>query len=94
MFQRLRTFFLIYRSLLGDARTPARTKILPWVALLYFIMPLDVIPDLIPLLGQLDDISIIGALLWIAISAISKPLYEEHRKKTHEHIIDVTPQDS
>lgn len=69
-----------------------RTKVLPWVALLYFIMPLDIIPDLIPLLGQLDDLSIIALLLWLAISAVSKPLYEEHRKKTYRNVIDVAPQ--
>ena len=32
-------------------------------ALLYFIMPLDAIPDLTPLFGYLDDLGVITALL-------------------------------
>lgn len=33
------------------------------VALLYFVNPLDLIPDFIPIIGQVDDIFILGYLI-------------------------------
>jgi uncharacterized membrane protein YkvA (DUF1232 family) len=91
MIRRIVTFGKIFLSLLGDKRTPTRTKVLPWMALLYLISPLDLVPDLIPLLGQLDDIGIIGLLLWIAINAVSPSLYKEHAKRVEGDIIDIEP---
>jgi uncharacterized membrane protein YkvA (DUF1232 family) len=35
------------------------TKVVPLVTGLYVISPLDLVPDLLPVLGQLDDLSII-----------------------------------
>jgi len=43
--------------LVREPRVPALFKGLPIAALLYVISPLDFIPDVIPVLGQLDDIS-------------------------------------
>ena len=43
--------------LVRDPRVPAIAKALPVAALLYVVSPLDLIPDVLPVLGQLDDIS-------------------------------------
>lgn len=56
IFNRLR---LVVR-LLRDARVPIYLKIIPFASLIYILMPLDFIPDLIPALGQVDDL---GALI-------------------------------
>jgi uncharacterized membrane protein YkvA (DUF1232 family) len=94
MFKRLINFFSLYTSLVRDPRTPARAKYLPWVALIYLIFPIDIIPDIIPLLGQADDITAIIVLLWMAINSISDKEYEDHaRKKKFKDAIDVTPKD-
>ncbi len=45
---------LVYR-LLRDRRTPIRRKVLAAGILVYVVSPIDVIPDLIPGLGFLDD---------------------------------------
>ena len=49
-------------------KTPWKTLLLAVAGIIYFVSPLDLIPDFIPVLGYLDDISV---LLWIANSAKS-----------------------
>jgi uncharacterized membrane protein YkvA (DUF1232 family) len=51
-------------KLLRSAKVPTLTKVIPFLGLAYLIFPLDFIPDLIPGLGQLDDISILLLCLW------------------------------
>lgn len=92
MFRRIKDFFFLYTSLVRDPKVPARSKWLPWIALVYLLSPIDIIPDLIPLFGQADDITVIITLLWLAISAISTDTYKEHEKrKKYPNAIDVTP---
>ena len=44
--------------LLREPRVPRLVKALPILALLYVVSPLDFIPDVIPVLGQLDDLGV------------------------------------
>ncbi len=90
MFRRLGKLFLLWRSLANDHRTPLATKIFPWAALLYLLMPVDIIADFIPLFGQLDDIGIIVLLVSIALKVIPKDLWNEHTNKIERpDVIDV-----
>jgi uncharacterized membrane protein YkvA (DUF1232 family) len=41
-------------------------------ALLYFVNPLDLIPDFIPILGQIDDVLILGYLVKILNKEIER----------------------
>ena len=45
--------------LVREPRVPLLTKAMLLLAVLYVIWPLDFVPDLVPLLGQLDDLGII-----------------------------------
>ena len=54
---------LILYVLFISAEVPAVTKVLIVAALGYFICPIDAIPDLIPMIGYSDDVSVIGLLL-------------------------------
>src|SRR3972149_7209921 len=38
------------------------------IALLYVISPVDAIPDLVPWLGWLDDLIVLGILAWVMIA--------------------------
>lgn len=90
MFGRFGKLFLLWRSLSKDGRTPLATKIFPWAALLYLLVPIDVVPDFVPLLGQLDDIGIIILLVTIAMKVVPKDLWQEHGKKVdRKDVIDV-----
>lgn len=73
----LTLFWSIYR----DRRSPAAVKILPVLALLYMLFPIDAIPDFIPVLGQADDIMVLVTMLLGAFNMIPKDLYREHRER-------------
>jgi len=48
----------------GDYKNISTKSIIAVVAaLLYFVNPLDLIPDFIPIIGQIDDVFIVGYLI-------------------------------
>lgn len=71
----------IYKLVLKDKRTPIFAKIFLALALGYLLLPFDVIPDFIPVLGQLDDLIIVPLLVIIALKFIPKELIIEIRIK-------------
>ena len=58
-----------------DRETPTRAKAVLLGALAYFILPIDVIPDFIPLLGFTDDAAVIAT----ALATITDNLKPKHR---------------
>lgn len=65
-------------ALFRDERVPIVAKIIPVAALVYVISPLDVIPDVIPVLGQLDDLGIVLMALNVFNSLAPADVVEEH----------------
>ncbi|MBI2846397.1 MAG: phosphate ABC transporter permease subunit PstC [Chloroflexi bacterium] len=53
--------------ILSDSRVPIGAKLVIPGLLLYLIMPLDLIPDFIPVLGQLDDLLVIILALGLIV---------------------------
>ncbi len=57
---------LLFRRLLRDPAVPRRSKLMLGVALAYLVMPFDLVPDFIPVAGQLDDVIVILLVLrWL-----------------------------
>ena len=50
-----------------------------WLLLAYLAMPIDLIPDFIPVLGYLDDLILVPAGLWLAVRLIPPEVLAEHR---------------
>lgn len=73
-----------YRRMLGHPRTPKMAKLLLALAVGYLLLPFDLIPDFIPLIGQIDDMIIVPALVLIALKMIPKEVIEECRITTKD----------
>jgi len=59
-----------------DEQTPLSVRAALWGALAYFIMPFDVIPDYLPLIGYTDD----AAVLATALRMVASHMLPEHRE--------------
>jgi uncharacterized membrane protein YkvA (DUF1232 family) len=59
--------FNYYRLLIQHPETPRLSRWLLATALAYLLSPIDLIPDAIPVLGQLDDLLIVPGLVWLAL---------------------------
>ena len=64
---RLKAEFDFYQRLQQHPQTPKLAKALLWLAIGYLVMPFDLIPDFLPVIGQLDDLIIIPLLLYWAL---------------------------
>lgn len=49
-------FFILVCRLAVDKRVPAKQKLMVTGIIAYFIMPFDIIPDFIPVIGYVDDL--------------------------------------
>jgi uncharacterized membrane protein YkvA (DUF1232 family) len=64
-----------------DPHIPVLPKIIIVFTLGYALSPIDLIPDFIPILGQLDDLVIIPALISLSIRVIPREIIDEARKR-------------
>ncbi|MHC4263241.1 MAG: YkvA family protein [Planctomycetota bacterium] len=73
---------LVLYFLVQDENVPTKPKAIAIGALGYFILPIDLIPDLIPGVGFTDDLSAIGIAMWQLAGHIT----DEHRRLAQERI--------
>jgi uncharacterized membrane protein YkvA (DUF1232 family) len=69
---------VLFRRLIGDARVPRARKLLLGALLAYLAMPFDLIPDFIPIAGQLDDAIIVAAVLRSVLRGAGDEPVREH----------------
>jgi len=75
---------VLFRRLLGDARVPRRHKLLLAGVVGYLAMPFDLIPDFIPVLGQLDDAVVVVLGLRAVLRSAGPVAVREHWPGTPE----------
>ena len=63
----LKAEFTFYKRLQQHPQTPKFAKFFLWLAIGYLLMPFDLIPDFLPVIGQLDELVIIPLLLYFAL---------------------------
>jgi uncharacterized membrane protein YkvA (DUF1232 family) len=69
---------LLCARLMVDPRVPAKERILVAGAVVYAIMPFDLIPDMLPFVGQIDDAYLISLTLLRLMSVTEPTVVREH----------------
>ena len=69
---------VLVRRLLGDPRVPRRHKWLLGVLLGYLALPFDLVPDFIPVAGQIDDALAVVLALRAVLRASGTDVVREH----------------
>jgi len=70
-----------------DPRLPLRAKAVILLALGYSLSPIDLIPDFIPVLGYLDDLVVVPALLALALRLIPGEVMAAARKRAENESV-------
>lgn len=65
------------RRLRGDPRVPRRVKLVVVVAGLWVLSPIDLIPELLPVIGPMDDVVVVALALRYAARRIPREVLEE-----------------
>ena len=65
-------------ALVRDGRLPMRARLVPPGLILYLAMPIDIIPDFIPVLGYMDDVIVMVVGVTFLLRVTPRPLLEEH----------------
>jgi uncharacterized membrane protein YkvA (DUF1232 family) len=74
-----RTLQLVWRLLL-DPRVPILPKLIIPAVIVYVVSPIDLIPDPIPVLGQLDDLGVVFFGIRFFIELCPSDVVMEHRR--------------
>ena len=68
---------VLFKRLLRDQRVPRRAKATLVLVIPYLVMPFDLIPDFIPVLGQLDDALLVAAVFGYVARTAGREVIEE-----------------
>lgn len=66
---------------LKERGTPWYAKILAAVVVVYALSPIDLVPDFIPVLGYLDDVILLPALIALCVKCIPREVFEDCRNR-------------
>jgi uncharacterized membrane protein YkvA (DUF1232 family) len=69
---------VLFRRLMGDRRVSRRRKALLALLAGYLAMPFDLVPDFIPVAGQLDDAILVALVLRLVLRDAGPDLVREH----------------
>lgn len=74
---------------LESPKTPLRAKVQIYGALGYLILPLDLVPDLLPIVGYVDDLSVLG----LALASVAKSIDDDVKRKAKSKLRDFLGED-
>ena len=74
----LPNFVILLKRLLSDPRVPRKSKLILGGTVLYLISPIDVVPDFVPGLGQLDDVVVALLALHSILNRVDDEVVLEH----------------
>jgi uncharacterized membrane protein YkvA (DUF1232 family) len=69
---------VLLRRLLADDRVPRRRRLVLFALVAYIALPIDLVPDFVPVLGQLDDAIVAALALRYVLRSGGPELLREH----------------
>jgi uncharacterized membrane protein YkvA (DUF1232 family) len=69
---------ILFRRLLADDRVERRRKLVLGLLVGYLVFPIDLVPDFIPIAGQLDDVILAALALRYTLRGAGPALIAEH----------------
>ncbi len=69
---------VLFKRLMGDPRVPRARKVLLGAMFGYLAMPFDLVPDFIPVAGQLDDAIVVAVVLRAVLRGAGTAPVREH----------------
>ena len=85
LMNKLRHTLPAYIKALFNKNTPISSKVLALLAIVYIIVPADVLPDVVPFLGWLDDGLITMVLVYFSNKLIPDEIIKKEEKKQIEN---------
>lgn len=76
---------------LKDCHTPILAKLFAFLTVAYALFPIDLIPDFIPVLGYLDDVLLLPAMIALTIHFIPQSIWKLHHSETEDMWKDGRP---
>ncbi len=86
---KLPTYARMVWGIMRDPRTPIGLKGLLAAALAYVVLPVDLIPDVIPILGQADDLTVLLLVLDLFIQNAPAEVKAEHAARARNGTADL-----
>lgn len=68
---------VLFKRLLADRRVPRRAKLALGLLVAYLAMPFDLVPDFVPVAGQLDDAILVAAVIAYVVRRAGRDVVEE-----------------
>ena len=65
-------------ALMRDRRVPLAAKLILPAAVVYIALPVDFVPDIIPVLGQIDDLVLLVVALVVFLMSVPRRVLMEH----------------
>ena len=87
--KQLPNYVRLLGGLLGDRRVSMVDKLLVAGAIAYIAMPLDLIPDFIPFLGEVDDVFLLVIALQRLVANAGRPVLQAHWSGAMEDLADL-----
>ncbi|HEY8824974.1 MAG TPA: YkvA family protein [Candidatus Limnocylindria bacterium] len=81
LIRRLPMYIRLVWALIRDGRVPVQQKLILVGIGAYLFFPIDLIPDFVPVLGQLDDLAVVLLGLDLFIRSAPPDIVEEHLAK-------------
>ncbi len=74
----------LVRRLAGDGTLPRGVRVRLWLVLAYLAVPIDLVPDFVPVLGHADDAIVVALVLRSVVRRAGAAAVERHWPGTPE----------